>query len=178
MTPAIDIKELCKRARVTPRTVHFYIQQGLLPPSGSTGPGARYTQEHLDRLRLIRLLQAQHLPLAEINRRLRGLGGEEVRALVEEREKAGSSPKGSALEYVRSILNQEPHSPTSVRPSATLLSAVSEPRAELHLGRSQWERLDLGEGLELNVRRPLTRQQQKRLEKLLAAAREILDEER
>jgi DNA-binding transcriptional MerR regulator len=171
----LDIKELCERARVTPRTVHYYIQQGLLTPSGTTGPGARYTQEHLDRLRLIRLLQNEHLPLAEINRRLRSLSGDQIKALVEERRKVTSPSKGSALEYVRSVLNQEPRRATPMRPAA-LLGAAPEPRAEPALGRSQWERIDLGEGLELNVRRPLTRQQQRKLEKLLAAAREILEE--
>jgi DNA-binding transcriptional MerR regulator len=172
----LDIKELCDRARVTPRTVHYYIQQGLLPPSGTTGPGARYTQEHLDRLRLIRLLQNEHLPLAEINRRLRSLSGDQIKALVEERRRVSSPSKGSALDYVRSVLNQEPRSSMPMRPAAMMLDAALEPRAEPALGRSQWERIDLGEGLELNVRRPLTRQQQRKLEKLLAAAREILEE--
>ena len=36
-----DLKELCAVSGVTPRTVHFYIQQGLLPPAGSAGPGPR-----------------------------------------------------------------------------------------------------------------------------------------
>ena len=104
----LDIKELCDRGKVTARTVHYYIQQGLLPPSGSTGPGARYTEEHLDRLKLIRLLQNEHLPLAEINRRLRSLGAEQVRSLLQERKKAAESSRGSALDYVRSILNPKP----------------------------------------------------------------------
>jgi DNA-binding transcriptional MerR regulator len=173
----LDIKELCNLSRVTPRTVHYYIQQGLLPPSGSTGPGARYTEEHLDRLRLIRLLQNEHLPLAEINRRLRGLSGEHVRSLLQERKKSAATSRGSALDYVRSVLNHAPRRVGGDISDRALLSrAAPEPRSEPALGRSQWERVDLGDGLELNVRRPLTRQQQRKLDKLLAAARGILEE--
>ena len=172
MAAELDIKELCDRGKATPRTVHYYIQQGLLPPSGSTGSGARYTEEHLDRLRLIRLLQNEHLPLAEINRRLRGLGAEQIRSLLEERQKAAESSRGSALDYVRSLLNHEPRIGSALPSESSLPRLSPEPA----LGRSQWERIDLSDGLELNVRRPLTRQQQRKLEKLLAATREIFAE--
>ena len=37
-------------------------------------------------------------------------------------------------------------------------------------------RLTTADGVELNVRRPLTRQQQRKLEKLLVSAREIFEE--
>jgi DNA-binding transcriptional MerR regulator len=164
--PDLDIKELCDGAGVTPRTVHYYIQQGLLPSSGTTGSGARYSQEHLERLQLIRLLQNEHLPLAEINRRLRRLTGAEVRALIDERRRVRDTPQGSALEYVRKVLNKAPV------PSAAPL----EPAIDPGLGRSQWDRIGLADGFELNVRRPLTRQQQRQLDKLLAAAREIFAE--
>jgi DNA-binding transcriptional MerR regulator len=165
--PDLDIKELCDGAGVTPRTVHYYIQQGLLPSSGTTGSGARYSREHLDRLQLIRLLQNEHLPLAEINRRLRKLTGAEVRSLIDERRRVRDTPQGSALDYVRKVLNNAPV------PSAAPLEPAIEPSS---FGRSQWDRIDLADGLELNVRRPLTRQQQRQLDKLLAAAREIFAE--
>lgn len=176
MAPEFDIKELCDRGKVTARTVHYYIQQGLLPPSGSTGSGARYTEEHLDRLRLVRLLQNEHLPLAEINRRLRSLSGEQVRSLLQERKKAAESSRGSALDYVRSVLNHKPRVGRDRSSEPSFSRASLEPRAEPALGRSQWERIDLIDGLELNVRRPLTRQQQRKLEKFLAVAREIIAE--
>ena len=176
MPPDFDLKDLCDHAGVTPRTVHYYIQQGLLPPSGTTGPGARYTEDHLHRLRLIRLLQNEHLPLAEINRRLRALSTVDVRQLVEARKKTTGPPRGSALDYVRSILNQPvtetPHEPAV---HALMGSPPVAGRGEPSRGRSQWERVDLSEGLELHVRRPLTRQQQRKLEKLLLAAREIFE---
>ena len=166
MPPDLDIKELCDGAGVTPRTVHYYIQQGLLPSSGTTGSGARYSQEHLERLQLIRLLQNEHLPLAEINRRLRKLTGAEVRALVDERRRCTryAARIGARLRA------------QGVEQGAGPECAPLEPAIEPGLGRSQWDRINLADGLELNVRRPLTRQQQRQLDKLLAAAREIFAE--
>ena len=65
---ALDLTELADRAGVSIRTVRYYIQQGLLPRPEARGPGAHYKEEHLDRLLLIKRLQKEHLPLAEIRR--------------------------------------------------------------------------------------------------------------
>ena len=43
--------------------------------------------------------------------------------------------------------------------------------------RSQWERIVLAPDIELHVRRPLSRIQNKRVDRLLTIAREILEEE-
>ena len=61
-----SLTELADLAGVTPRTVRYYLASGLLPAVGQTGPGSKYTPDHLARLQLIRRLQAEHLPLAEI----------------------------------------------------------------------------------------------------------------
>jgi hypothetical protein len=52
-TNAYYINHLCDISGVTPRTVYYYVQQGLLPPPGARGPGARYDRRHLLRLQLI-----------------------------------------------------------------------------------------------------------------------------
>lgn len=96
-----SLLELAQAAQVTPRTIRFYIQQGLLPSPGSAGPGVRYSEGHLARLRLIRELQRQHLPLAEIRARLTPLSDEEVRDAL---ATAGSRPTDSAVDYIRAVL--------------------------------------------------------------------------
>ena len=68
------IGELAARAGTTVRTVRYYVAQGLLPGPVGLGPGSAYTDEHLVRLAAIRALKARYLPLAEIGRRLAGLG--------------------------------------------------------------------------------------------------------
>ncbi len=79
--PLFTIDELAARADVPIRTVRFYIAEGLLPGASTRGKGASYTQEHLDRLQLIRLLAARHLPLAEIHALVTQLPPGEVHAV-------------------------------------------------------------------------------------------------
>lgn len=181
-----DIKELSERARVTPRTVHFYVQQGLLPPAGAPGPGARYGEGHVSRIRLIRLLQKQHLPLSEIAKRTKGLTDEQVDALVAETKQRRTDARGSALDYIRSVLAEpgtrrveslrDSHASYGI-PSGALAGEQTSPSpAPAAAARSQWERFTLADGMELHVRRPLSRLEQRHLEKLMAAARKIFDE--
>ena len=183
-----DINELCEKAEVTPRTVHFYVQQGLLPPAGSPGPGARYTEGHVSRIKLIRLLQKQHLPLAEIAKRTRGLSDEQVSALIAETRQRRAESKGSALDYIRSVLAEPASTPvnalrTSTPRSSGIFSRFAAPAAAPEPptqvpgpARSQWERYTLADGMELHIRRPLSRIEQRQFEKLMAAARNIFDE--
>ena len=178
-----DINELCDRADVTPRTVHFYVQQGLLPPAGTPGPGARYTDGHVSRIKLIRLLQKQHLPLSEIAKRTKALTDEQVNGLIAETKQRRTEGRGTALDYVRSVLSES-------RVAGNLAAGISlqavDSRDRLRQpsstpmahgpARSQWERFTLAEGMELHIRRPLSRVEQRQFEKLMAAARQIFDD--
>ena len=67
---SFSLDELASEADVTPRTIRYYIAEGLLPPPDSPGRNARYSQEHLDRLRLIASMKDRYLPLKEIRRTL------------------------------------------------------------------------------------------------------------
>ncbi len=157
-TQVYDLAELSERGHVTPRTVRYYIQQGLLRSPGVSGPGAKYGEGHLRRLLLIRRMQQAHLPLAEIRRRLEGLSDAEVEDL------------GTAADYARGLL-----SAAAARGPVPLMSPSSSaapPAAE----RSQWERISLTPDLELHLRRPLSREHNKLVERLLAYARRLLEE--
>lgn len=76
------LAELARLADVTPRTVRYYVHQGLLPSPHAAGPATRYGDRHLLRLRLIRRLQREHLPLAEIRTRLERMSDEDLEAAV------------------------------------------------------------------------------------------------
>ena len=170
-----DLVELCDLVDVTPRTVRYYIQQGLLPSTGQPGPGAKYHDGHLDRLRLIRLLQREHLPLAEIRARLSRLGDEEIPALL---EKPAAPPVGSAADYVRAVLSSPAAGRRDVSSAAAMPSArAASPPSKTGTARSQWERIALADDIELHVRRPLSRELNRRFERLLEQARRILNEE-
>jgi DNA-binding transcriptional MerR regulator len=62
------MRDLVRESGLPRETIHFYMQQGLLPRSLKTGRNtALYTPEHLERLRRIRELQEkQFLPLRAI----------------------------------------------------------------------------------------------------------------
>ncbi len=64
---SLQIGELAKRAAVSVRTVRYYDELGLLPPSGWTSGGMRlYNDSDVTRLRFIRRLRALRLSLDEI----------------------------------------------------------------------------------------------------------------
>src|SRR5438270_5009726 len=81
-TATYTISELADAAGTTPRTVRFYTAEGLLPPPDARGRYALYSNEHLDRLRLIDRLKEAHQPLNAIRERLSQLTREEISSLL------------------------------------------------------------------------------------------------
>ncbi len=126
MPPTYTLPELAQAADVTPRTIRYYIAQGLLPSPGQAGPGARYTEGHRLRLSLIRQLQREHLPLAEIRQRLAALEDFQIETLLAEQAERTSSHRAgeSALDYIRGVLGgPKPPRP----PQVFALARRSEP---------------------------------------------------
>jgi DNA-binding transcriptional MerR regulator len=192
--PRYSLTELADLAGVTPRTVRFYLSQGLLPSPGAIGPGVKYGEDHLDRLRLIRRLQREHLPLAEIRSRLSGLDGSEIAILADAAlpdsmvAAEAADPTDSALDYVRRLLQPPAATSRSVRRMAIAAEApapayataqdAAEPQpSPPSLERSQWERIALAPDIELHVRRPLPRPQSRKVDRLVSIARELLEED-
>jgi DNA-binding transcriptional MerR regulator len=73
MLDAKQIAEIVRQAdrddEVTPSTLHYYVQAGIVPPAVGRGRSA-YTPEHLARFRLARQLKREGLSLAEIRERV------------------------------------------------------------------------------------------------------------
>ena len=180
-----SLQDLADLTGVTPRTIRFYVAQGLLPSPSRLGPGAPYGSGHLARLRLIRQLQREHLPLAEIRVRLESLDDAAVIAIV---EGPGTPPMpGSATDYIRGVLARSRVSDVPaaygraapaplMAPAMPAMREVPTPES-LPADRSQWDRVVLVPDVELHVRRPLTRHLNKRVERLIAIARELLEED-
>lgn len=188
----VDLRELAESTGVSVRTIRFYQQQGLLDSPGHRGPGALYGARDIDRLRLLRMLQREHLPLAEIRKQLDAMSDDEVaRALA-----LGEAPvqRSSAAEYARRVLAESAPRSAAERelsergaifneqePSATnSADAVARPRAgsaARRPPRESWERLTLTEDIELHIRRPLSREQNRLVEQLLATAHRHLEQE-
>jgi DNA-binding transcriptional MerR regulator len=61
--PIYNVDALAKKAGVTRRTIHYYLQRGLLPRPEGGGRGYYYTEAHLERLRQIQEWREQGVPL-------------------------------------------------------------------------------------------------------------------
>jgi len=185
-TATMTLAELATMADVTPRTVRYYVQQSLLPSPGS-GPRARYGRPHLTRIRLIKRLQKQDVPLAKIRSALESLDDAGVERLLstlrtepgQETAQLGASMSAPAVEYIRGVLEGRssvplgrhlPHVPES-NPSAP------PPARPPQLTRSQWERLPLSPDVELHIRRPMSRHQNKQVDRLITFAIKLFEED-
>ena len=148
-----SLADLARLADVTTRTIRYYVAQGLLPSPEAAGPATRYGEGHLARLRLIKRLQREHLPLAEIRGRLERMGDEEVQAVLDVTDSVVPEPSQSGedtLSYVRALMaksgvsprNHEratesgaayaaaPPVPTRAIPGAAALHALKAPTGE------------------------------------------------
>ena len=225
--PDYSLAELASLAGVTPRTIRYYIAQGLLPAPDGAGRAARYGDGHLALLRRIRKMQALHLPLAEIRAQLAGSRGEpfpDVLAMPLAPAPVSGTPSPaaeSAVEYIRGVLGGRAATtvrsmmvapltppaelgrpaflrrgrsaafdrgePDEIAPAEDMphslgtsaLDAADEtlPEPSGELARSQWDRLALAPDVELHVRRPLSRSLNKKVERLIAIGRQLLEED-
>src|SRR5258708_31901351 len=177
------ISELADAAGTTPRTVRFYTAEELLPPPDARGRYAVYSNEHLDRLRLIDRLKEAHQPLNAIRERLDQLNGEAIGSLLSE---AQHRPPSDSLDdfllrsaeairarerptdrqsasYVASTARQTPRGEYA---SLTLLEDSLERREIINHDTETWQRITLAPGVELNLRLPLTEERRTAIEEL------------
>lgn len=149
------------RAGVTPRTVRYYVAEGLLPAPGGAGRHRTYTEEHLLRLEAIRRLKESYLPLAEIRERLEGLDEEGLRKIAESPPEA----QNSALSYVNSVLAAS--APRAARPGPVASSALPRPG-------TTWQRVELAPGVELSFRPSSSPERERAIERFIREARRAL----
>ncbi len=194
MPEITDINALSQATGISVRTIRYYLAENLLPPPAGRGPAAIYGPGHRDRLRLIRRLQDDaHLPLAEIRKQLQALDDAGVAQALAAPATA-APPAASAFDYVRQVLAKA-QSPQEVRepppPAHGAAAAVNRERAldqdaavsrssaphpapgPRKPQRSHWERITLHPDIELHVRRPLARSDQRRLDELLDLAQRL-----
>jgi DNA-binding transcriptional MerR regulator len=138
----------------------------------------------LDRLQLIKVLQREHWPLSRIREHLEELDEEGVRREARQQPELPASLSDSALKYTRALLGRDSHGREPVHFAAPLAGGFRPGGAETGRGsekwqvtKSTWERIRLTNDVELSIRRPLTREQNKLVDRLLEAARKILAEE-
>lgn len=162
----LDLTQLSAQTGVSVRTIRYYITEGLLPPPEGRGSATRYGESHRNRLRLIRRLQDAHQPLAAIRAQLEALDDPGVTAILSRR----SRPR------IRGAHRLGLCAPGLGASGAGTLghgfSAASKTQATAR--QSEYlERIPILPDLEIHVRRPLARADQRRLDELLEAAKRI-----
>ncbi len=167
-----SLKELSELAGVTPRTVRYYIVEGLLPPPLTTGRNASYGQEHLDRLHAIVTLKEMYLPLREIRDRLDTLTPAQMRDpiyLASLSHAVGVSHAG------RSARSRDERPSHNRREEQRPTRSMPELDPELLPSGQTWERIPLGDDAELLIRSPIAVQLGIRLYSTLHHLREMIE---
>jgi Ca-activated chloride channel family protein len=90
------LEDLARESGVSARTVRYYVQRGLLPAPVFRGRDTEYSPEHLVRLRAIRVLQEQFLPLDEIQAELARRPLDELRRIADGKEAPRRAPVPAA----------------------------------------------------------------------------------
>jgi DNA-binding transcriptional MerR regulator len=114
------LEELAAAAGVSPRTVRYYVQRGLLSAPVFRGRDTAYDEDHLLRLRAIKRLQERFVSLDAIQAELEQRSREELEAVA-----AGADlPAGGSLPRV---------APAPPPAGERLVRYVLRPGLELHL---------------------------------------------
>lgn len=131
-TPTYGPDEILRLTGLTRRTLHYYVEIGLLPGATPRGVGTVYTHEQLGRLLAIKHLRdTEQLKLAHIKKRLNAMSPAEIEAMI-----APPAP-----------------TPPPPAPPPLLPPALPAPLVERALpGAVRWEHIELLPGLELRLR--------------------------
>lgn len=170
------LQGLADASGITVRTLRYYLAQGLLPAPARQGRLTRYPESTLRRLALVKRLRAANLPLADIRDRLSAMPDTEVDAALGPRGMATQLELSTGLGVPPVYMVRPPG--VGERPATyefrSLLSRDAPARPPV-AERTQWERIWIEPGVELHVQRPLTRLAAKRVERLVAHARDLLE---
>ncbi len=201
MTEELTIEDLEQHSGLSVRTLHYYMQEGLLPGPDKRGKYASYAQEHLDRLDLILILKEMHLPLKEIRTLLDSLTPAEIQHYRDDQEdlltklksakpaedtKPSAADTSSALEYIKGL--EEAHGmireirnnqiyPFLEEQDADQLSRPSIREArKLHQPREErWRRVVLADGIELHTRETRDKETLYKIKRLLSFAHSLFE---
>ncbi len=204
-----SITELEQLTGLNRRTIHYYIQEKVIPPPEGAGGAAKYSEDHVLRLALVKQMQQSHLKLSGIKEALGGLSLEEIRALSQAGKKRQlaawdrQSLQNWLVDKPRPTImystKEEDFSPRySIRekhdsdatghsllhPEKEKTEATKKPSKRVNLlslvNRSgapkerSWERFEIAEGIEMNVRSDIARAHEADLKDIVIKLQKIV----
>lgn len=198
MTNELTIEDLEQHSGLSIRTLHYYMQMGLLPSPDKRGKYASYSQEHLDRLDLILILKELHLPLKEIRAVLTSLTPSEiihyrndqqdllekiksVKPQAEEQDK--SKRENSALDYIKMLEESHNiHKEITENASSVYNNRQGKPFKPPEVARSTndqdlkieiWRRVIFDDGVALSIRDTQDSQRRNKIDRLISFGRSL-----
>jgi DNA-binding transcriptional MerR regulator len=204
MTNDLTLEDLAKQSGLPLRTLRFYIQEGILQGPDTHGKYARYSQQHLDRLKLIQRLKNLRLPIQEIRHLLNNMTPDEISQIRQFQddlnpanylsfsedinETIPTSPGSSALDYIHDLErgreNIKPFTKHYAEDSIDMNKMSFPPAPETIKKRKtkevkdqeMWKRVVIDEGIELNVREPMNSEEEEKVKKLIELAQKLFGE--
>ena len=198
-TEELTIEDLAKQSGLSLRTLRYYIQEGLLPGPDSLGKYARYSQEHLDRLEIIRRLKNLRLPLSEIRHLMDNMSPSELDKILRyqnalnfnlnapnihfEQQSIGISDSSSAIDYIRNLemtqgnLRALAGSPGGYPPPKPKAAPPAPPHAAQNRKAEAWTRITLADGIELSIRASEASGKQRQIADLVRYAGKLFSSE-
>lgn len=204
MKDDLTLEDLSTYSGLTLRTLRYYIQEGILQGPDSRGKYARYSQEHLDRIELIRRLKELRLPLQEIGQIIENMTPEEISKVREYQdilktkikrpefpktsELSFSNNKSSALEYIRElesrfdnvqeIANAPARKIHSVVSNANLIPSIPVEKHDYRINtpKEEWTRFVIKDGVELNIKRTIGTDNEVRIGILVEYAKRLFSD--
>lgn len=172
-TKTYSIADLERLSGFPRRTIHFYVREKMICPASSKGGPARYGEDHLLRLQMIRVLQSSHLRLDGIREALNSMDTTEMRRTIGDAE--GTRREWDS-EAVSTWVAAKPESHRDL--VADHASHVSNMLAGLRRAVPQiesWQRIAIADGIEVNLRDNVPEETKKLLHQMISDFRGALD---
>jgi DNA-binding transcriptional MerR regulator len=185
-----SITELERKSGIPRRTIHFYSQEGIIPPPFGTGGAAKYGEIHLLRLRLIRILKKSHLKLSGIKEALDAMNETEMKRLLKTAEQDSSWENKSLGNWITSddrgfgylqmdMMSDKQYAEQDLFSvsEAPDFKQMSGPKSEEQNylrglkrktdAKTRWERFSILDGVELSIRSDVDKTNKKLIYRLI-----------
>ena len=180
-TQTYSLKEVATQVGVELRVLRSWMGSPYRILRGvGRGSGARYSQHFRDRAMLAQRLRTENVTLGEISKRLSGIPDEELEQLLAGGVGAMQQKgRGSAADYAAAALSSRGMFTSAIQQHLAGHSATRSQQAPAATtsqragARVNWERITLSDGVEIHVRRPMNREENRLLERLLEEAERI-----
>lgn len=176
------INDLVNETGLKKRTIHYYSKNGIIPPPQGAGIGSFYTEIHLLRLKLMRHMKQSHLKLSGIKEAFNGMTVDELTDFYTKVKSDNPEWRKAALEnwMLEEKMYKYPlfQSASSVNESdnpvlykSNYMENIKRKKPDI----TQWEKIVISDGVELQIRKDKLLGKRKILEKLERIIGEITE---